>query len=150
MNEVPPPDEQLLMRLADADQNAYRLLYQRYKRAVFARAVTAIRDIYDADDVTSLVFLELWRRCSAIRLLNGSALPWLLSTTNFAAKNVLRTRMRQERLLRRMPPRRASLRSSRNKPKKQRISFYLPNYATHLQCFRLQIPRLLSCVWCGK
>jgi RNA polymerase sigma-70 factor (ECF subfamily) len=48
------------------------------------------------------VFLEAWRKRSTLYVTpQGSPLPWLLKTTEFACLNALRSRQRHSRLCRR-------------------------------------------------
>jgi len=50
-----------------------------------------------------VAFLELWRRRDAVRVVDGSPLPWLLATTTNALRNLQRAAARYRRLLDALP-----------------------------------------------
>ncbi|MGH3688646.1 MAG: RNA polymerase sigma factor [Microbacterium sp.] len=98
-----PDDGELLYRLSRGDEPAYRMLHERHQAAVFRVALVLVRTTWDAEEVAATAFFELWRKRDSVRVVDGSALPWLLATTSYAAKNSLRTRRRYQRLLNRIP-----------------------------------------------
>ncbi|XGX80963.1 hypothetical protein LQK93_03812 [Terrabacter sp. BE26] len=57
----------------------------------------------NAEDVTAIAFLKLWRRRDDVRVVEGSVLPWLLVTTSYVARNVSRSRRRYRAVLQRLP-----------------------------------------------
>jgi RNA polymerase sigma factor (sigma-70 family) len=85
-----PTDGELWAR---GDAHAFGLLFERHARAVYNHCFRATADWSEAEDATSLVFLEAWRRRDAVMLDRDSALPWLLGV----ATNVLRNRRRSLR-----------------------------------------------------
>ena len=56
-----------------------------------------------AEDLTSVVFLEAWRRRRDVRFCGDSVLPWLLGVASNATRNAQRTVCRHRRLLARLP-----------------------------------------------
>ena len=58
---------------------------------------------HDAEDITAAAFLELWRRRTAVRVVGGSVLPWLLVTTSNAARNQARSIRRYRKLIDAIP-----------------------------------------------
>ena len=56
-----------------------------------------------AEDLTSAVFLEAWRRRREVRFSGDSVLPWLLAVANNATRNAERTLRRHQRLLAKLP-----------------------------------------------
>lgn len=96
-------DSELLFWLSGGDERAYRDLYQRYATRIYAVALAAVRDTWDAEDVVAATFLELWRKRDNVRLVDESVLPWLLTVVAYSAKNKLRSRVRYRRLLSRLP-----------------------------------------------
>ena len=58
---------------------------------------------HEAEDVTAMVFLELWRLRDRVRLVDGSVRPWLLVTANNVSRNQNRSRVRYGRLLQHLP-----------------------------------------------
>ena len=57
-------------------------------------------NVHDAQDVTAGAFLELWRRRNAVRLVEGSVLPWLLVTTSNLSRNTRRHLRRHRAFIR--------------------------------------------------
>jgi sigma-70-like protein len=54
-----PPDEALIARICDADEEALALLFRRYTRVVWSIAERILRDKAEADDVVQEVFLRV-------------------------------------------------------------------------------------------
>jgi RNA polymerase sigma-70 factor, ECF subfamily len=89
----PPNDAELWRRAARGDASAFGVLFERHSRAVYNFCFRRTGNWTAAEDLTSIVFLEAWRRRKEVRLKDGRALPWLLGV----AVNVLRNRRRSER-----------------------------------------------------
>jgi RNA polymerase sigma-70 factor, ECF subfamily len=87
-------DDADLWRAASIDAEAFGELFERHAQTVFAFCARRTGDLALAEDLTSVVFLEAWRKRCSVRLEDQSALPWLLGT----AHNVVRN---QHRALRR-------------------------------------------------
>ena len=56
-----------------------------------------------AEDLTSVVFAEAWRKRKDVRLSGESVLPWLLAVANNATRNAERSLRRHRRLLASLP-----------------------------------------------
>lgn len=67
-----------------ADPDGVGELFDRHARAVFRAAMALVRNADDAQDVVQETFIVAWRKRHSIRLVDASALPWLLAT----ARNV--------------------------------------------------------------
>lgn len=85
------------------DGEAFGVLFDRHRHRVFRHAFRMLQDAEDAQDVSAIAFLELWRRRASVRLVEGSVLPWLLVTTSNTALNVRRSKARHRRLLAKLP-----------------------------------------------
>lgn len=96
-------DAELLFRLAHGDERAYRSLFQRHERSLYRVALLMVQSAWDAEEVVASAFLELWRKRDRVRVVDGSALPWLLTVVSFMAKNHLRGTRRYRRLLAKIP-----------------------------------------------
>ncbi|TQO20135.1 RNA polymerase sigma-70 factor (ECF subfamily) [Rhodoglobus vestalii] len=70
---------------------------------VFHRALGLLANRHDAEEVVAAAFFELWRKRRAVRLVNGSILPWLLVTTVNLSRNARRATSRNERVMRTLP-----------------------------------------------
>jgi RNA polymerase sigma factor (sigma-70 family) len=88
-----PTDAELWRLAAGGEAVAFGVLFERHARAVYNFCFRRTADWALAEDLTSIVFLEAWRRRGDVRLKDGRALPWLLGV----AVNVLRNRRRAER-----------------------------------------------------
>jgi RNA polymerase sigma factor (sigma-70 family) len=88
-----PTDAELWRLAASGEAAAFGVLFERHGRAVYNFCFRRTANWAAAEDLTSIVFLEAWRRRSEVRLKDGRALPWLLGV----AINVLRNRRRSER-----------------------------------------------------
>ena len=58
----------------------------------------------DAEDLTAVVFLELWRHRDSVRFVDGSLLPWLILTAHNVHRNAARSRRRYRAMLAKLPP----------------------------------------------
>ena len=85
-------DEDIAERVRAGEAGALRELFIRDGPAVLRYAFRHTADRAEAEDVLSIVFLELWRTRERMIAPNGRALPWLLGI----ARNVL-ARQRGER-----------------------------------------------------
>lgn len=85
------------------DAAAFNQVFRLHRDAVFGYARRLTASVADADDVTAGVFLELWRRRDAVRLVEGSARAWLLVTCGHIAANQRRGLRRWQGLLASLP-----------------------------------------------
>lgn len=90
-------------RSLEGDGDSFGLLFDRHRDRVFRHAKRLAESTADAEDVTAAAFLELWRRRRAVRLVNGSVLPWLLVTTTNLWRNQRRASRRYRNFLSRLP-----------------------------------------------
>ncbi|MFC7927222.1 MULTISPECIES: RNA polymerase sigma factor [Microbacterium] len=80
-----------------------RDLFDLHEARLFRQACRLLADREDAKDAVAIAFLEAWRKKAAVRLVDGSPLPWLLTTVVNASRNVERSRRRYRALLSRTP-----------------------------------------------
>jgi RNA polymerase sigma-70 factor (ECF subfamily) len=96
-------EQVLWQRGLAGDSEAFAAIFDLYRDRVFRHAYRMLRDHADAEDAVAVSFLELWRRRSQVRLIDGSVLPWLLVTATNASRNLARSRRRYRRLLESLP-----------------------------------------------
>lgn len=77
------------------DVQALDELYQRHVRAVFALARSLATSTAVAEDLTQDTFVKAFTKAAGVRLVDESALPWLLVTCRHLASN-LRRKYRSE------------------------------------------------------
>lgn len=98
-----PSDSELWRRAASHDAAAFGDLFDRHADRVYNHCFRRIADWSLAEDLTSVVFLEAWRKRKQVRLHEDSVLPWLLAVANNCLRNAERSRRRYHRLLAKLP-----------------------------------------------
>jgi RNA polymerase sigma-70 factor (ECF subfamily) len=88
-------DTALIGRVAQGDRSAMRELYARHRLRVFRFALRILRDRPKAEDVSSDVFLDVWRQADRFEGRSG-VLTWMLGITRMKALSALRTPAEQE------------------------------------------------------
>ncbi len=86
------------------DPRAFGVVFDRHRDRVFGQALRLMRSPHDAEDVTALVFLEAWRKRDTVRVVDGSIVGWLLVTTNFVVRNLVRTMRRYRDAMAQLAP----------------------------------------------
>src|SRR5438309_9821779 len=88
-------DEVLIGRIANGDRLAMQVLYARHHVRVFRFVLRFVRDQFSAEDLTSEVFLDVWRQAG--RFEGRSAVStWVLAIARFKALSALRRRPDEE------------------------------------------------------
>ena len=82
--------DRLLLRVGQGDREAFARLYSLTRGAVYALALSLLRDAHEAQDVAQDVFVRVWESAPAYRS-QGSPMAWLLTV----ARNMARSRLRQ-------------------------------------------------------
>lgn len=82
--------EQLLLQVGRGDREAFAQLYGLTRGAVYALALSLLRDAHEAQDVAQDVYVKVWESAPAYRS-QGSPMAWLLTV----ARNLARSRLRQ-------------------------------------------------------
>lgn len=96
-------DASLWRRALDGDQRAFAEVFDRRHRAVYNFLFRRVGDWSVAEDLTSVVFLEAWRRRRHVVFVDDSALPWLLGTATNVLRNHRRSLRRHQAALARVP-----------------------------------------------
>jgi RNA polymerase sigma factor (sigma-70 family) len=90
-------------RAKDHDARAFAAIFDHHEARVFRYSLRLTENVHDAEDVTAAAFFELWRRRSAVRLVEDSTLPWLLVTATNVSRNQRRALRRYRALLDQLP-----------------------------------------------
>lgn len=101
--QLHPPDQELWSASVGGDGAAFGKLFDRYARAVYNHAFRLTGSWAVAEDVTQSTFLVAWRRRGEARLVDGSALAWLLVVANNTVRVEWRSTRRWRALLSRVP-----------------------------------------------
>ena len=102
-------DQELWGRAGAGDGDAFGELFDRHCDAIYNYLFRRTGDWSVAEDLTSVVFLEAWRRRRDLRLESASALPWLFGVATNVVRNERRSRRRHRVALARLPKERAEL-----------------------------------------
>jgi len=92
-------DEELLQQILAADQNAFRILVDRYKAYVFAIILNLLPGSGDAEDIAQEVFLQVYRSLPDYQPQNfkawlgkitlNKALDWKRSHSKYSQQDIL-------------------------------------------------------------
>jgi RNA polymerase sigma-70 factor (ECF subfamily) len=85
------PDAMLIARIATGDRLAMHALFARHKTRVYRFILRLLGDVASADDLTSEVFLAVWRNAHKFKG-SAAASTWLLAIARFKALAELRCR----------------------------------------------------------
>jgi RNA polymerase sigma factor (sigma-70 family) len=96
-------DRRLWERAVEGQAAAFGELFERHATSVYNYLFRRCGDWAAAQDLTSIVFLELWRKRADISLERASALPLLLGVATNVLCNRRRTERRHRAALERMP-----------------------------------------------
>jgi RNA polymerase sigma factor (sigma-70 family) len=86
-------DTELLARAERGEADAFGALFERHGPAVLQFCFRRTADAALAEDLTSIVFLEAWRKRGRLEFFQESARPWLFGV----ALNVVRSQYRAQR-----------------------------------------------------
>jgi RNA polymerase sigma-70 factor (ECF subfamily) len=99
----PTTESALWAAALEADEHAFAGVFDLHRDRVFRHAFRLAESRSDAEDVVAMAFTDLWRRRDAVRVVDGSVLPWLLVTTTNHARNTGRGGRRYRAMLSGLP-----------------------------------------------
>lgn len=99
-----PSDSELWDRAVAGERDCFGVLFDRHARRVYNHCFRRTASWADAEELTSAVFVEAWRRRREVRPVDDSALPWLLGVANNLVRNHRRSLGRHRAALVRLPP----------------------------------------------
>lgn len=136
-------DAELWLRGCEGDHAAAGELFRRHAQAVFAFLVRRTGDRELAEDLTSAVFLEAWRKRTQVTLQGESALPWLYGVALNCARNARRSLHRHRAALGRLALERPSSGSLEEASELRRVLELLRRLPED------QRDVVVACVWTG-
>lgn len=95
-------DAALWARVRSGDSEAFGLLFERYGQAIYGYCFRRTADADRAADLTSVTFLEVWRR-REVALPGDKVLPWVFGVAKNVLRNERRNRRRYKAALDRLP-----------------------------------------------
>lgn len=72
-------DEELLAAIASGYNDALTVLFSRHRTMVFRAGMKVLGDVGEAEDLTQLVFLEIYRQAAKFDPKRGSGKAWILT-----------------------------------------------------------------------
>jgi len=96
-------DGDLWNRAKRGDADAFAALFERHAGMVYTYCFRRTADWAIAEDLTSVVFLEAWRRRAGVDLAAAKVLPWLLGVATNVLRNERRSLRRYHAALNRLP-----------------------------------------------
>jgi RNA polymerase sigma-70 factor (ECF subfamily) len=96
LSESMVPDEQLIIAVAQGDQQAFEVIYERYASAVFGLILKTFYQLEAAEEGVQEVFSRMWQRAGSFDTSRSFA-PWLFSMTrNYCIDELRRQRVRPQ------------------------------------------------------
>lgn len=99
-----PTDDDLWSLARRGDPAAFGELFTRHAKAVYNYCFQLTGSWSIAEDLTSVVFIEAWRRRHRLLTGDGTALAWLLVVASGVARHSERSVRRHRHLLAKLPP----------------------------------------------
>lgn len=85
-------EEQLISRVANGDEDALAVLYDRFGWAVYSLCLRIVYDSPTAEELTQEVFVRLWRGAASFDATRAAFKTWLLRIAHNLALNEVRRR----------------------------------------------------------
>lgn len=99
----PTSDDMLWRQTARGDRDAFAELFDRHARRVYGFCFRQTGDWSVAQDLTSITFLEAWRRRRSALVDEGKVVAWLLGIAHNSVRQQRRSRRRYRHALNRLP-----------------------------------------------
>lgn len=96
-------DERLVRHCISGDENALRMLYDRYNVSILNYLYRMLPDRTMAEDLTEETFFRVWRKAKLFDASKGSFKTWLFRMASRLAINQLKKRARREKLAAQVP-----------------------------------------------
>jgi RNA polymerase sigma-70 factor (ECF subfamily) len=92
---APPSDLDIVRRMAEEDDSAAALLYDRYGAVLYAVAYRIVGQKADAEEVVMEAFVQAWRDAGRFVASRGSVAAWLTMIGRSRALDHVRSRERK-------------------------------------------------------
>lgn len=93
-----PHDVDLVLRMAQGDEQALGQLYDRFGSVMYAVAFRVVGQQADAEEVVMEGFSQAWREAPRFDQARGSVAAWLTMMTRSRALDLVRSQSRRERI----------------------------------------------------
>ncbi len=85
-----PTTEELMLRIAAGNENAFEELYDRLSPQVFGLVRRILKDQAQSEEVAQEVFVEAWQQAARFDAARGKAITWLLTLAHRRAVDRVR------------------------------------------------------------
>ena len=99
MGDGAETDEQHWRAAVGGRPDAFAILFDRHADAIYGQCLRRTGSTADAEDLTSMTFLEAWRSRERVRFVEGSARPWSFVIASNLALNQARAARRYRKQL---------------------------------------------------
>jgi RNA polymerase sigma-70 factor (family 1) len=89
---VPYEEKELILRIAEGDQQAFKILYDHYVKHVYGIAVRLMKSPDLAQDLTQEIFARVWIKRASLATVQQFR-PWLNTITKNLARDYLRKKV---------------------------------------------------------
>jgi RNA polymerase sigma-70 factor (ECF subfamily) len=88
----------LMHAIAQGDQDAFATFYEQTERLVFGLALRILGNRETAEEVTTDIYMQIWRQAANFEMIRGTALSWLMTIARTRSIDRLRSssHLRQE------------------------------------------------------
>jgi len=100
-NTRPYNEKELLARVAEGDENAFRLLYDRYRKKIYVLGLFLTKSESSSQELVQDVFMKIWEKRDQLREIDYFN-AWLRTVARNTATNYLRARAMEKLGLARM------------------------------------------------
>ena len=100
-------EKDLLRRVAEGDETAFRILYDHYRKKIYALGLFLARSESQAQELVQDVFLKIWEKRAQLREIDHFN-AWLRTIARHTAINYLRAKAMERLRLDQMPARESS------------------------------------------
>lgn len=90
-------DSDLLMRIADRDEQAIEVLYDRYSKVLYSILVAILKNAEEAQDLLQEIFIQIWQKAPSFDVSRGNVYSWMVALTRNRAIDRLRSKSFRER-----------------------------------------------------
>lgn len=96
-------DRDVWARVLAGEARTFGVIWDRHRDRIFGHLLVLGAPRGDAEDLTAVVFLELWRRRGEVRFVEDSLVPWLIVVAQNVTRNAARSTRRYAALIARVP-----------------------------------------------
>ncbi|MBI3258350.1 MAG: sigma-70 family RNA polymerase sigma factor [Ignavibacteriae bacterium] len=90
-------DSDLLLRIADRDEQAIEVLYDRYSKVLYSILVAILKSTEEAQDLLQEIFVQIWQKAPSFDISRGNVYSWMVALTRNRAIDRLRSKSFRER-----------------------------------------------------